>query len=177
MKIHSLSTHHYADGGVGEVFTNFWSFRCKQHCSQLENNWSDQRTISERKQREKVGGNFAINLGLTDIIEVVADVGMKFLWWSAAKDLDLLTSGHFDQEVNSSHVGLDGWGLNILERKRAGDKTAYRHGVETGEVHVVWGVKCLETIPAGKVGERVHGARPLRMTSCEARTRISNSGA
>ena len=32
MKIHSLSTHHYADGGVGEVFEStkhFWSFRGK----------------------------------------------------------------------------------------------------------------------------------------------------
>ena len=39
MKIHSWSTHHYADGGVGEVFEStkrFWSFRDKQCCSQIQ---------------------------------------------------------------------------------------------------------------------------------------------
>ena len=43
MKIHSLSTHHYDDGGVGKVFEStkhFWSLRGKQCCSQIQYNWS-----------------------------------------------------------------------------------------------------------------------------------------
>ena len=38
MKMHSLATHHDADGGVGEVCEStehFWSLRGKQCCSQI----------------------------------------------------------------------------------------------------------------------------------------------
>ena len=39
MNIHKLSTHHYANGGVGEVFEftrHFWSFRVQQCSSQIQ---------------------------------------------------------------------------------------------------------------------------------------------
>ena len=40
MKMMSLSTHHYADGGVGESTKHFLSSRGKQCCSQIQYNWS-----------------------------------------------------------------------------------------------------------------------------------------
>ena len=43
MRMYPLSTHHNADGGVGEVFEStkhFWSFRGKFCCSQIQYNWS-----------------------------------------------------------------------------------------------------------------------------------------
>ena len=43
MKIHSLPSHHYADGGVGEVFKStkhLWSIRGKFCCSRIQYNWS-----------------------------------------------------------------------------------------------------------------------------------------
>ena len=39
MKLHSLSSHHYADGGVGEVFEStkhIWSLRGKHCCSRIQ---------------------------------------------------------------------------------------------------------------------------------------------
>ena len=48
IKIHSLSTHHYADGGGGggggegfEFTKHFWSLRGKQCCSRIQCNWSN----------------------------------------------------------------------------------------------------------------------------------------
>ena len=41
MKIHSLSTHHYTDGGTGEVFEStkhFWSLKSKQCCGKIQDN-------------------------------------------------------------------------------------------------------------------------------------------
>ena len=43
MKSYSLSTHHYADGGVGEVFEStkhLRSSRGEQCFSQIQYNWS-----------------------------------------------------------------------------------------------------------------------------------------
>ena len=92
-----------------------------------------------------------------DMVAVVMDVGMKCLLWPTTKDMggliwDLLTSGWLDKEVDSGWVCLDGWGLDFFNRMRVGDKTAYRHGIKRGEEQGVWGMKCLETIPAGRVG-------------------------
>ena len=59
MKVHSLSTRHYADGGVGEVFESTKHFRSlmgKQRCSQIS-------TIDEKddqfveKQQKKTYNN------------------------------------------------------------------------------------------------------------------------
>ena len=47
-KMYSLSTHPYADGGVGEVFEStkhFWSLRGKQQCSQIQYSWSQLRPL------------------------------------------------------------------------------------------------------------------------------------
>ena len=51
--MHSLSTHHYADGGVGEVFVSTkhsWSFWGKLYCSQIQYNWSKRDNFFRRNK-------------------------------------------------------------------------------------------------------------------------------
>ena len=53
--MHSLSTHHYADGGVGSVFhsTKHLSFRGKQRCSQIQYNWSNWWSIFQMSEKHQ----------------------------------------------------------------------------------------------------------------------------